>query len=278
MLKSDTKSESLNITQSASTSPQSVEQPDINIQRPISVAITARQRQNSEDRLFSHLTTSTPIILQSHADDLVHVQSQASDDEEVESLKLIMTHPPVAPEIDLLNQDMEQSPKDVEDEVQLIAATPHAKMNQKELISSEVPGLEQSESFEQPAASSLVSPPASSHDDAEEPLPPPHSALTPCTSSSRHSSRHSKQVQRYTPESGPARRASSSSVGDVVTSKSTSESTNLLTAASETESHLGQRNTKTNPNFEVIADEESLKLIKELQAQEHGLRRRGRAS
>lgn len=278
--KSDIKFESLSIIHNTTNLPQSAEQSDINLRNPAATAIFSRQSQNPEDKLLCHLNTSNsePVVVESHADDSVQIEYQASDDEEVESLKLITTDTSVAPEPDMLNQDMEQSSKDVENEVQQITATPRPNMNQKEITNTEVPDLEQNESFEQPAASSLVSPPASSHDDAEEHLPSSHSALTPCTSSSRHSSRHSKQVQRYTPESGPVRRASSSPVGDVIASKSASEQTHVPTTIAETEYNLDQRNTKSNATFEVVPDEESLKLIKEIQAQEHGLRRRGRAS
>ena len=143
---------------------------------------------------------------------------------------------------------------------------------------------EQSENFNQPAASSLVSPPASSHEDAgKSPPPPSHSELTRSSSSSRHSSRHLKQVQRYTPESGPVRRraSSSSSVGKdpsavdkQITSTATDNSS--TTKEAETIEDVPRAVPKVDLGPEEAVDEESLKLIKELQAQAYGLRRRGR--
>lgn len=137
------------------------------------------------------------------------------------------------------------------------------------------PSFEQHSSVEQPAAS-LVSPPASAHDEAEKsPVTSQPSNLASSTSS-RHSSRYPKQVQRYTPESGPARRASSSSVGDVGVGKSTATVGKVLNFRTDVETPIASKDVKTNLSPETVADEESLKLIKELQAQEHGLRRRGR--
>ena len=160
--------------------------------------------------------------------------------------------------------------KDTDDEVQLTAMS--FQPDHQQPSSSEILQLRQAENFEQPAASSLVSPPASSHDGIEK-SPPPMSQvdITPSSSSSRHSSRHPKQVQRYTPESGPARRASSSSVGDATAEKNTPLIADPFAAdASRKESRYGAA-------LDILSDEKSLKLIKELQAQEHGLRKRRRA-
>ncbi|KAL8943310.1 MAG: hypothetical protein Q9216_001153 [Gyalolechia sp. 2 TL-2023] len=135
--------------------------------------------------------------------------------------------------------------------------------------------LSSGRSFEQPAASSLVSPPASSHDESEQPASVAEPKLLCSGSSSRHSSRHPMQVQRFTPESGPARRDSSSSVvvgistAETVKSPSTSP---LSVQASES----AQKRMKARMGSEIEADEESLKLIKALQAEDYGLRRRGR--
>ena len=136
-------------------------------------------------------------------------------------------------------------------------------------------------SFSVPAAS-LVSPPASSNADAGRTPPSPSAA------SSRHSSHHPKQMHRYTPESGP-RRDSSSSVdeppppvgNDAVSQvdeviKDTSPMTTISTTG-ENERRDETRRRKSRSSIEDVADEESLRLIKELQAQDYGLRRRGKA-
>jgi hypothetical protein len=133
------------------------------------------------------------------------------------------------------------------------------------------------DNLEQPAASSLVSPPASSHDDNGKSPPPPQIELTPSTSSSRHSSRHPKQVQRYTPESGPARRTSNSSAGEANAGKSASAAKVQLAVQTSPVVAVSRRENRIDGIQEIVADEESLKLIKELQAEEHGLRRRRRS-
>lgn len=151
----------------------------------------------------------------------------------------------------------------------------------KETLAIEVP-LDQNPTTEQPAASSLVSPPASAHDDGEKSPPDCENPNpTPSSSSSRHSSRHQKHVQRYTPESGSARRASSSSVGDGGGVKNVAAMISLLNTNIKVQPETprdprdhGQFKAESSP--EVVTDEASLKLIKELQAQEYGLRRRGR--
>lgn len=114
------------------------------------------------------------------------------------------------------------------------------------------------ESFE-PLTSSLVSPPASSHDDAGVSPTNVHPGWTPSTS--RHSSSQPKQMQRYTPESGSMRRASSSSYGE-----------NAQKTASPVRADLSSDQTsKARIGSDNIADEESMRLIKELQAEEYGL-------
>lgn len=127
--------------------------------------------------------------------------------------------------------------------------------------------LEPKESFEQPAGS-LVSPPASSHDDAGNSPTVAKAQWTPSRSSSEQSGEEPKQMQRYTPESGPVRRASSSSDSEIALEK--------IPAPRLTEQPSGQ-NPRPGPNPDFLADHESLRLIKELQAQELGLRRRGKA-
>ena len=127
--------------------------------------------------------------------------------------------------------------------------------------------IESRESFEQ-LASSLVSPPASSHDDAGISPINAHTGWKSSTFSSRHSSSQPKQMQRYTPESGSMRRASSSSYGENL-----QEQPESPVMADPTLDHMP----KARTNSETMADEESMRLIKELQAEEYGLRRRGKA-
>ena len=188
--------------------------------------------------------------------------------------------------------------------------------------------LETRESYEQPA-SSLVSPPASTSDDAGHSPPAGNETWTPSISS-RQSSRQPKQIhlqQRNTPESGLVRRASTSSCGEntvqkevdkgifsTVTEPSSSEQQptqersgaetvaepsvfqfqyepdrsgqlarvphvppNLRSSTPPTQHSKSSpfvRSTSVNARS-TQEDEESLKLIKELQAQDYGLRRRG---
>ena len=127
--------------------------------------------------------------------------------------------------------------------------------------------LESGESFE-PPASSLVSPPASSHDDAGISPISAHAGWQSSTESSRQSSSQPKQLQRYTPESGSMRRASSSSCGEILQEQHASPIMADLSSDQKPKA-------RTSP--ESMADEDSMRLIKELQAEEYGLRRRGKA-
>ena len=137
------------------------------------------------------------------------------------------------------------------------------------------------------SAAALASPPASEPQDISTTPPPP----TP--TSSRQSS-HQTEQQRYTPESG-CRRASSSSAneaaeasesgrmssGPMTATKEVSPITTISTTGEDERKEIGlvsAEKVKSGSSMEGIADEESLKLIKELQAEEYGLRRRGRAS
>ncbi|KAL8805102.1 MAG: hypothetical protein Q9182_002192 [Xanthomendoza sp. 2 TL-2023] len=133
-------------------------------------------------------------------------------------------------------------------------------------------------SFEQPAVSSLVSPPASPHDESEQANTVADPKRTYSGSSSRHSSRHATQTQRFTPESGPIRRDSSSSVvlDALATAEGKSVGMSSPTSAGQAP-NSAQKRTKARLHSETVADEESLKLIRALQAQDYGLRRRGRA-
>lgn len=136
--------------------------------------------------------------------------------------------------------------------------------------------FETMESYEQPV-SSLVSPPASSLNDGDHSPTVANITWTPSRSSSRESSRQPKQMQqqRYTPESGPMRRASSSSYGDNnATQNAASHTATEPTAAVPISP--AHRSSHARLSSEIFADEESLRLIKELQAQEYGLRRRAK--
>ena len=128
-------------------------------------------------------------------------------------------------------------------------------------------------SFEQPAASSLVSPPASSHDESERPISTADPKFSYSGSSSRHSSRHPMQAHRFTPESGPARRDSSSSVIADATQAEAAESTGTSPLSVRAPDSV-QKRMRARLGSEIEADEESLRLIKALQAEEYGLRMR----
>ena len=119
-------------------------------------------------------------------------------------------------------------------------------------------------SFE-PPASSLVSPPASLHDDAGVSPVDAHAGWKSSSLSSRHSSSQPKQMQRYTPDSGSMRRASSSSYDENALEKAVSPVMADMSSDQKPKARIGSENT---------ADEESMRLIKELQAEEYGLRRR----
>ena len=134
--------------------------------------------------------------------------------------------------------------------------------------------LESRGNYEQPT-SSLFSPPASSHEETGHSPTGARDTWPPSGSSSRQSSSQPKQTQqhqRYTPESGPLRRASSSSYGDNGM-KSAVEKAPSPTAIEP--SQFDQKSSYQRLSFEAVADEDSLRLIKELQAQDYGLRRRG---
>lgn len=168
---------------------------------------------------------------------------------------------------------------DIEDKP--VSVSDASPTSHKDTLAIEVP-LDQNPTTEQPAASSLVSPPASAHGDAEKSPPDCENPNpTPSSSSSRHSSRHQKHVQRYTPESGTARRASSSSIGDGRGEKNVAAMISLLNTDIKVQPETPRdprdhEQFKADSSPEIVTDEASLKLIKELQAQEYGLRRRGR--
>lgn len=174
-------------------------------------------------------------------------------------------------------------PIDDTDEFHHLATSPLSELDELNDLSDlkwepdfDPPLLSASPSFQPPPAASLVSPPAS-HTDAERTPPAPSNmqTITPSatSSSSRHSSRANKTVQRYTPESGSVRRNSTSSAGKTRESgspvggsagKGEGGGSAMKKGKSRRESELGDKN------------EESMRLIRELQAQDMGLRRRAR--
>ena len=165
------------------------------------------------------------------------------------------------------------------DEVHLIATSPLSELKWEPDF--EPPIGSPAPVFSQPSAAALVSPPAS-HSDAERTPPAPSKAqnnITPyaTSSSSRHSSHTAKNGQRYTPESGPARRASSSSaiVERPKLRDSGSPAANAAARGTPLVEGSGQKK-KSRMSSEFEGDEESMRLIEELRAQDLGLRRRGR--
>ena len=118
---------------------------------------------------------------------------------------------------------------------------------------------ERGEGCKQAPASSLVSPPESSHEDTgNSPATIEATYISSPSRSGYTSPRPQEHFQRCTPESGSMRRTSQSSCGDGLIEKEQQKSQRQVSASAQ------------------IADKESLKLIKELQAQDLGLRRRGK--
>ena len=125
-----------------------------------------------------------------------------------------------------------------------------------------------------PLASSLASPPESTHTDTgTPPATVKLKGFTPPTTSasSRQSSHPAKQQEtRYTPESEILRRPSTSSGGAGFLRDSHSPTISIVPS-------VGSTRRKSRTSSAIDADEESLRLIRELQAQDLGLRRRGRS-
>lgn len=276
--KSYTESEFLSITRSLSTSPQIAERLDDRVQRTTPIASTVQQSQVLENELLGNLSIrdSRSVPSSSRYSKFEYIQSKGIPDEGFE-ISLIRREQPLARVgVDELVQDSNRSPAKNDDESKLVPALSPLELGLLELASTEISSLGGHENFEQPAASSLVSPPASSHDGTEK-SPPSRFAITHSASSSRHSPRPLKQVQRCTPESGSVRRTSSSSAGDIIVSNSILTTDDLLVPEAEEESevHLAHGDVKIDVGPGINTDDESLKLIKAIQAQEHGLRRRG---
>lgn len=274
-----TKAESLEPARILPVSPPSASRSESEKLKPAPVATTAGHDLHSGGQKSRHRSLpisageSKPVLLNFPSRESAH-QTQAEGPTTVdgEMSSPVQDSNPAAANAN--EQNIQQRRGNSEDHIHLMSGS--SPSSQKASLQMEAPFLEQHSSVEQPAAS-LVSPPASAHDDAEKsPVTSQPSNLASSTSS-RHSSRHPKQVQRYTPESGPARRASSSSFGEVGVGKNTAAVVKVLNVRTDVETPRTPRDVKVNFSPEVVADEESLKLIKELQAQEHGLRRRGRA-
>ena len=128
----------------------------------------------------------------------------------------------------------------------------------------------------QPVDLSLVSPPNSAMDGQERSVSDngtPKGFTPPSTnnSSSRHSSQPAAKLGiRFTPDSGTPRQPSLCSGGAVSSSRdSTSPMTNLPPNTTPL------KRSKSRSQSELDSDEASLKLIREMQAQDLGLRRRG---
>lgn len=166
----------------------------------------------------------------------------------------------------------------LEDEIQLVATSPAPNIS----LDTNLPPntLQPTTTSHTQDYSALVSPPDSSHTDA---APSPSSTKphqTPSNSPSRPSSEQPKQTQRYTPESGIARRASSSARSAPTNHKnnmnnSTSRRNSPLLIMEETPNRAKRAKARASSG-EAEADGESLRLIRELAAQDLGLRRRGR--
>lgn len=203
------------------------------------------------------------------------VQSQARGVTPVEKSSFSQANDSKVADHDMQESEAEPKIEEIKSGRYEIAVDPGTLSNQP--IHHQISDPEENENIEQPAASSLVSPPASSHEDVGKSPLPSQAELTPSTSSSRHSSRHPKQVRRYTPESGPARRTSSSSAGDASAGKGPFADTGQPALPTSPAFSSSRRQSKVDGVSDTVADEESLKLIKELQAEEHGLRRRRRS-
>jgi hypothetical protein len=161
----------------------------------------------------------------------------------------------------------------VEDEIQLVATSPAPNMKlETDLVPSTLRsnGAPHNQDF-----SALVSPPDSSHTDAETSPSSSKAQQTPSNSTSRRSSEQPKRPQRYTPESGIARRASSSTQGALASGKAHHRGSVYLQRLRGLEQ--GEARQGSSQFREASADGESLKLIRELAAQDLGLRKRGRA-
>ena len=142
------------------------------------------------------------------------------------------------------------------------------------------------------AAKSLASPPPSSNS------PSITTGAASTGTSSRHSSHPAKAIERYSPSSDSARRTSTSSEGIMHRSKraASRSSSPLTSVASDEDTEKEKEKAEMNPSPSSKqrtpmtpkmkkdpmsgwegTDDKTMQLIQELQAQEHGLRKRGRA-
>ena len=242
---------------------------------PPQVAENCSEAISMTEQNSSHSTMvkSEPVPLTSSCRESADVQFQARADAPDDKSSCLL---PSTLEVADHDSETEQLIEETQDGEYETAIAPGTRQNQP--VHHQFSDEEETDNQEQPAASSLVSPPASSHDDIGKSPLPSQAELTPSTSSSRHSSRNPKQVRRYPPESGPARRTSSSSVGEAVAGKSALGDTAHSTIQTSPVYAMSRRESRTDGGLpDIVADEESLKLIKELQAEEHGLRRRRRS-
>ena len=187
------------------------------------------------------------------------------------------------------------------EEVHLIATEPFSDVKMEEIPEDAQPAPEETLQTSRPddtinttkdainqvhqVESSLVSPPDSTQHEGDETSPqpttgvdmtPPADSISSRRSSRRRSSQHAKLPPRITPESGPARRGSMNSVAAESERASASPAAPMANGTVSGEGVTKVRR-KSRVSSEMLADEESLRLIRELQAQDLGLRRRGRA-
>ncbi len=153
----------------------------------------------------------------------------------------------------------------------IMATSPLARMKMEPEIDVAKPtsGVQLSQQI----ASSLASPPESTDMYAVNTPPAGKliSGMTPpaTASSSCHSSHSVQHTQQDTPEFGSTRRASTISIDEAGMRASGSPALSMSSA---------RRGSNRGRGSTVEADEESLRLIKELTAQDRGLRRRAKAS
>lgn len=213
-----------------------------------------------------------------------------------------------------------------DNEVESIQSS-YASPPEQKVEPSETSGISTGVSFAPPPPGSLASPPNSLLNDAAVspaategdititietggPEPEHSNPLHTPKSTSRHSSRQPKQVQRPVPETSSAetkpakaasppkamssssRRASSSTTTGAVNGKTSasrrasSQTSPALTNGAKSGSPTDRKASSSSVGLkrertgfgEIEADEESLRLIRELQEQDFGLRRRGRVN
>jgi hypothetical protein len=153
--------------------------------------------------------------------------------------------------------------QNMEEEVNLAATSP---LSEAKFEVQETGGHEEVANGQGQGASSLVSPPESTHTDAEQtpPAGAPGKATTPPVASRAvpPTVQPPKTTPRFTPDSNTQGQASTD--GDATSPTASVEATSTM-----------KRRT-SRPGSDQTADEESLKLIRQLAAQDMGLRRRAK--